>query len=323
MLLEKTCRTIGAIVALGFGINLISSAPAEAQTVNRKQELAGAAAAYTALIYESRVLDEIASRYPDLADEIGAARSRFQAKFGTAVDAISTELSDHAPEAAVTAANAAQDTLQKHDPVPDRQSAIKELVNFEGFAKGAIDPPELRKTLLYWRYRANPVAEMLDGFTETFDPDESSKDLRLSLIYPMSWKVMEGDPHLLGEIWSHSGVGVASLHIAVHDIGPVVSASEVTDAFKGAKVINKTEADIAGYPGNVYLIDDQDKSQGVNVAERILVSSVHLGSKTVDFIFIVSVPQARAGELNDDWDRYQPLIKAITATIKLAVPQGD
>jgi hypothetical protein len=314
--MRNAVRAIGGIVAIGLCLTTSAVSPARAQSVTRT-ELAAATGAYIELLYESHILDEISSKYPGLAPRVDAARAAFSAKFGTAVASISTELSDHAPEAAATAAQMAQD-LMKKDPVSDQSSAETELTRYEGFAKGDIDPPALRATLLFWQYRENPIDEISNGYVASFVPTAPSSTVGLAIRYPMSWKLSDSTPALPGMLISDNGKGVAALNFSL--LGGhqgALTAAEIQQVFPGVGDIKFSDGEIAGYPANTATAKVEDTRNGSEFADRIQVDSIHAGSTWLYVTSTIVLARIRSGEIDLLWTRYAPVFDAVRKSIKV------
>ena len=306
---------------------LISPSPSQAEYIT-KPEMGSITGAYLALLVEFGVLEKIRIAFPDLSPRIEAARDAFQAKFGTAVETIPATIADISPELGGSTAGIADKALQKSDEATNRAKAEAFLSTFEGYAKGDIDPASLKKTLLSWQYRQNPIQEMRDGFTDTLTVKEITQDrtLNVTITHPLSWEISADNPNLTDNpnpavtIQSDAGDGIAGMIILrrphVGDTGAV--ASDLEASIPGAKNVKTYDGRVGGYPAAIITMDRETNSDGLELTFREAIGAIPADPETlIEVLTFVFLPRTRAGEMDREWARFQPLFEAMLKTVEI------
>lgn len=181
-------------------------------------------------------LNTIQKKYPDLANQVFVAKTKFNLSFGDVTQHVDL-IMDKYPEWKSIKKSIVANTRKKInlDGLTHRQ-AVNFITAVEQRAKGKVESPVL-ETLLILKpdYKKNPEKEFYDGFKKRYQCNDfkKSKGVDFLIDIPMSWASKKANrPNIVRKFISNNGHGPAIAMVLVKNIpdGKTISESDIKNA---------------------------------------------------------------------------------------------
>lgn len=235
MLKKLTKYTVTTLIA-------ILACNAQAYTINN-QSAKNLFSAYGYLYAQNLYLQRIGDKFPQLNNQIQAAKIRFDSAFPNLSDNLMVNINSITSDSSKikSAFNEGETNAQKY--IYSLPLSYKDALNFietvNYRAKGNIDSPIL-ENILSVQFDKNPNNEMVDGFYNRYSSlgHNKAKGIEVNLKIPKSWAEKEAErPNIVRKWINQNGSGHSSIMLFVKDAGGLnPSLNDIKDMYNNGEM---------------------------------------------------------------------------------------
>ena len=291
------------------------------------------------LVGQHYSVERIKTEFPDLAQSAQVADMEFNAAFGKAEKAITTELQTMLKHKYAEYENGLKgqirDNLSKQ--ALTHEDAANFIAELSDRARGTMPSPML-ETLLTYQYKENPSEEFSRKFIHSYSTkgNAKAKGLELTFSYPASWKPAEADrPNIAQKFISENGHGLETFLIMIKDLplpaGYVVTPQELDELYteselkgmipEGSNFISAKPVVLDNHKGGVILFDQKVQRLDITKTLRAQMYVTVIKDKMVFLQFMVT--DREDGTLQSRFDKFEPLFKMVANSFVIQNQYGD
>ena len=282
--------------------------------------------AYGFCVGQEFSLERIAKRFPMLRTDTIAAKYGFEAAFGSSMVAMDEALIGVDAKWWESTKQQMQRVFTEKigNDIVSEEQAVRFIRSVRSRASGELEE-RVAQTLLMWNpaFRANPSAEMSNGFTNKFVTDGTgkSKGVKLQIEHPRSWASLEGErPNIVRKFVSERGRGleVALITVKALPAGERLTPSDIEDAFSafglraflppGARFVSGRRINFDGLPGALVEFRVRTDRMGKEIRMRGLFYVTFYSDRTISLLFSTSDEDAT-------YARFEPLFHAMANSV--------
>ncbi len=278
-------------------------------------------------------LNIIKAEYPNLALQAQVAESEFEISFSNAEKNIKKSLQEilkeEYPEFLETLEKQGNALLSSSLQL-NQDFAANFMAEVKSRARGEIPSPIL-ETLLTYQFIDWPMEEFTLGYNRIFRTKNhpKAKDVDFQIRYPISWQPKEGErPNIIQMFTSENGRGLESFGLMVLDI-PIpldytLTEQDLDDFFveselkgmvpEGGKIISAKPIVLDNHKGAMIIYDYIAQRVDITIATRNLCFITIYERKMIQIFCAVSALPGEESELEERFNRFEPLFKMIANT---------
>jgi hypothetical protein len=257
-------------------------------------------------------------RFPDLREQAVMTMADFDKAFGDAIRAIDNFLKDNSDSGFNWEKYKKENIIFPLSQMDYSQLTKEQSMQYIDTAKKRVKgdmPQRIYNALVAFHpvYREKPHMEMTNGYTNEYkaDCDPKALGLRISFLYPKSWKADDGRrPHILQKFQSLDSIASAMIYIkklpssslfsTKEDILQYLSSSEyLKDETPSSKFISNGMTTIAGQQASYVNFTSRRSTPLDDIGDIVIRSRIYYiiwQKKIVSLSFDV----ARTGKVNEE-----------------------
>ncbi len=277
-------------------------------------------------------LNIIKAEYPNLALLAQVAESEFESSFGNAEKninyALQEILEEEYPEFLETLEKQGSALISSQQF--NQEVATNFIAEVELRSRGEIPSPIL-ETLLTYQFIDWPTEEFTLGYNRVFRTKNhpKAKNVDFQIRYPISWRPEEGErPNIIQNFTSENGRGLEGFNLMANDIlllpDYTITDQDLDDLLvktelrgmvpEGGKFISAKPIVLDNYKGAMIVYDYIGQLLDLTITIRSLVFITIYDGKTILINCGVSALPGEEGELQERFNRFEPLFKMIATT---------
>ena len=273
-------------------------------------------------------LNIIKVEYPNLALQAQVAESEFESSFSNAekniIYALQEILKEECPEFLEILEQQINEILSTQQL--NQEVAARFIAEVESRARGEIPSPVL-ETLLTYQFTDWPMEEFTLGYNRIFRTKNhpKAKDVDFQIRYPISWRPEEGErPNIIQKFTSENGRGLEGFSLMVIDLPFPITEQDLDDFFveselkgmvlEGGKFISAKPIVLDKHKGAMIICDYTAQRVDMTITMRTLMFLTIYEGKTIQILCFVSALPGAENELQERFNRFEPLFKMIANT---------
>jgi hypothetical protein len=313
---------------------------AYAQTAQpENEENARMILAYTFYLKQKMSLEFISSRFPTLKDYVESTTTEWNREFIASVKNIDSALTSNLNDEWLKNKNALYEKFIRADysgVSEENASQFIDIVNDRTY--GHIQTPIL-ETFLIWnpRYRKNPETEFTDGYVRQFSTKEmrSYLGINIKIVYPRSWKAIEGNKksNVAQNFISGYGLGDVTLSLVIEKSKTNYTKEKINQLLTKESLVKSIRANgkFLDYTSNftidnclAAIVTSYFEKDVENEKKAYFVNELYITyykNFKISFNFMISAQNT--DNLNDKIKKYRNLFKRIVDNVVILSQWGQ